>query len=55
VGVATLNESYGPTGWAWFRTGKGVAVLIGSGALLVGGIVALTDAEDEFIVSPSQP
>jgi hypothetical protein len=55
VGVATLDESYGPTGWAWFRTGKGVAVLIGSGALLVGGIVALTDAEDEFIVSPSEP
>ena len=55
VGVATLDESFGPTGWAWFRTGKGVAVLIGSGALLVGGIVALTDAEDEFIVSPSEP
>jgi len=55
AGVAKLNEAYGPTGWAWFRTGKGVAVLIGGGALLVGGVVALTDAEDERVPSPFQP
>jgi hypothetical protein len=55
AGVAKLDEAYGPTGWAWFRTGKGVAVLIGGGAMLVGGIVALTDAEDERVPSPFQP
>lgn len=55
AGVATLDEAYGPTGWEWFRTGEGVAVLVGSGALLVGGIVAMTDDEDERVASPSAP
>ena len=53
-GVAHLLEKTGPGGWAWFRTGKGVAVLIGGGTLLVAGLIALTSSE-ESIVSPSSP
>ena len=41
TGVARLEEKTGPSGLAWFRTGKGVAVLIGGSALLVGAIIAL--------------
>ncbi|UCF67149.1 MAG: carboxypeptidase regulatory-like domain-containing protein [Acidobacteriota bacterium] len=53
-GVARLVERSGPSGWAWLRTGKGVAVLLGAGTLLVGGLIALSD-DDEPIVSPSSP
>lgn len=53
-GVAHLVEKTGPGGWAWFGTGKGVAVLIGGGTLLVAGLIALTSAE-ESIISPSSP
>lgn len=41
TGVARLEERTGPSGLAWFRTGKGVAVLIGGSALIVGAIIAL--------------
>lgn len=54
VGVAELDETIGPTGWEWFRTGTGVTVLIGSAALVVGAVVALTDDEEQ-IISPSEP
>jgi len=43
AGVARLAENFGPSGWAWFRTGKGVAVLVGGGALAVVALIALSD------------
>jgi hypothetical protein len=55
-GIARLQEATGPTGWAWFRTGKGVAVLIGSGAAVVAGLITLSDDEkDEPVISLSTP
>jgi hypothetical protein len=41
AGVARLDEKLGPTGLAWLRTGKGVAVFVGGAALLVAGLIAL--------------
>ena len=55
AGVAHLEEKLGPSGWAWFRTGKGVAVLLGGSALLVAGVIALAEDDNEVIASPSQP
>ncbi len=56
AGTARLVEQLGPSGWAWFKTGKGVAVLVGGGALLVGGIIALSDDDSSNTpVSPSTP
>lgn len=56
VGVARLFEDTGPKGLAWFQTGKGVAVIVGAGVLLVGAVIALTDTEsEETSVSASQP
>lgn len=52
-GVGRLEERLGPSGWAWFRTGKGVAVLVGSGAAIVGGLIALSGNDKP--ISPSQP
>ncbi|MDQ7006452.1 MAG: carboxypeptidase-like regulatory domain-containing protein [Acidobacteriota bacterium] len=52
AGVAHLREKIGPSGWAWFRTGRGVAVLIGGGTLFVAGLIALSDSS-ENVVSPS--
>ena len=56
-GVARLEERVGPTGLAWFRTGKGVAVLVLGGALAVAGVIALADSNptQNPSVSPSQP
>lgn len=54
-GVARLEERIGPTGWAWFRTGKGVAVLVGGGALLVAGLIALSENDDQTSASPLNP
>ncbi len=55
AGVAHLEERLGPSGWAWFKTGRGVAVLIGGGALVVAGVIALADEDDEVIASPYEP
>ncbi len=55
AGVAHLEEKLGPSGWAWFRTGKGVAVLLGGSALLVAGVIALAEDDNEVIASPSKP
>jgi hypothetical protein len=56
VGVARLLERTGPTGLAWFQTGKGVAVIVGAGVLLVGAMIALTDSGSQTTaVSPSSP
>lgn len=56
VGVARLFEETGPKGLAWFQTGKGVAVLVGAGVLLVGALIVLTDtSSEETSVSPSSP
>jgi len=54
-GVARLEERLGPSGWRWFRTGKGVAVLLGGGTLLVAGLIALADDEVQTVVSPVTP
>jgi len=51
-GVAHLRENTGPSGWAWFRTGRGVAVLVGGGTLFVAGLIALSSSS-ENVVSPS--
>jgi hypothetical protein len=45
AGVARLDEPTGPTGRAWLRTGKGVAVLVGVGALVVAGLIAASGPE----------
>ena len=56
VGVARLLEDTGPKGLAWFQTGKGVAVNVGGGILLVGAMIALTDpGSGTDSVSPSSP
>lgn len=56
VGVARLKEESGAKGLAWFRTGKGVAVVVGGGILIVAGLILLTDPDDtETSVSPSTP
>ncbi len=55
TGVAHLEEKLGPSGWAWFRTGKGVAVLLGGSALLVAGVIALAEDTNQVIASPSNP
>ncbi len=55
-GVARLIVRSGPKGLAWFRTGKGVATLVGGGSLIVAGLIALSDnSSDEPAVSPSSP
>ena len=54
-GVARLEERIGPSGWAWFRTGKGVAVLVGGGALLVAALIALSESGNDNPVSPINP
>jgi hypothetical protein len=55
-GIARLSERVGPSGWAWFTTGKGVAVLVGGGAALVAGLIALSDDDEpQRPVSPSTP
>lgn len=56
VGVARLVEDIGPRGLAWFRTGTGVAVIVGSGVLAVGAVILLTDSNTQTTpVSPSSP
>jgi hypothetical protein len=57
VGVARLHEETGPRGLAWFQTGKGVAVIVGAGVLLVGAVIALTDSgnTETSSASPSTP
>jgi hypothetical protein len=55
AGVAHLTEKTGPSGWAWLTTGKGVAVLVGGGALLVGGLIAVADDDEEDPLSPVEP
>ncbi len=56
VGVARLKEDTGAKGLAWFRTGKGVAVVVGGGILIVAGVILLTNPDDtETSVSPSTP
>lgn len=54
VGVARLSERMGPTGWAWLRTGPGVATIVGGGALLVGLLIVTSEDDDEEAVSPTQ-
>jgi hypothetical protein len=44
-GIARLSERTGRTGWAWFTTGKGVAVLVAGGAALVAGLIALSGSD----------
>ena len=56
IGVARLFEDTGPKGLAWFQTGKGVAVVVGAGVLLVGAVIVLTDtSSEETSASPSSP
>jgi hypothetical protein len=56
IGVARLKEDAGPKGLAWFQTGKGVAVLVGGGILIVAGVILLTDPDNqETSASPSTP
>lgn len=55
-GVARLVERTGPSGLAWFRTGKGVATLVGGGALMVAVLIATSDSGTlAQPVSPSSP
>lgn len=56
-GVARLIEDFGPTGWDWFKTGRGVAVLLGGSTVLIGGLILLSSDEDGpmIIPSPSEP
>jgi hypothetical protein len=56
VGVARLFEDSGPKGLAWFQTGKGVAVIVGAGVLVVGAVIVFTDPGGETTsASPSTP
>ncbi len=57
AGVARLEQKTGPTGLAWLRTGKGVAVLVATAAGLVAGVIALTEKNYGTTppVSPSSP
>ena len=56
VGVARLFEETGPKGLAWFQTGKGVAVIVGAGILLVGALIVFTSPDEETTsASPSTP
>lgn len=45
AGVARMQEKIGPSGLAWFTTGKGVAVLVASGAAIVAGLIALSGSD----------
>lgn len=45
AGIARLEERTTPTGLAWLRTGKGVAVVVGTGALVVAGLIAATGGD----------
>ncbi len=49
AGIARLEERLGPSGLKWFRTGKGVAVLLGGGTLIIAGLVALADNEEPVV------
>lgn len=53
TGIARLQERLTRGGLAWFRTGKGVATLIGGSALLVGLIIL--SAEDDDPVTTTVP
>jgi len=48
-GVARLVENTEPTGLAWFRTGKGVAVLVGGGALVVAALIASGGKSNDYV------
>lgn len=52
AGVARLAEDLGPKGWAWLRTGPGVATVVGGGALIVGLLIVTSEDDDEDVVSP---
>jgi hypothetical protein len=59
TGVARLEENLGPTGWAWLRTGRGVALVVGGGTLIVAALIASAEDDDEVQnddddVSPSE-
>lgn len=47
TGVARLEEKLGPTGWAWLRTGRGVALVVGAGTLIVAALIASAEDDDE--------
>jgi hypothetical protein len=53
TGVARLDEKTGPTGLAWLRTGKGVAIFVGGAALLVAGLIALGGNKSTSVSSSS--
>jgi hypothetical protein len=50
-----MEERAGPGGLGWLRSGTGVAFLVGGGALLVAGLIALGDKGNQASVSPSSP
>ena len=59
TGVARLEENLGPTGWAWLRTGRGVALVVGGGTLIVAALIASAEDDDnpqnnDDDVSPSE-
>lgn len=53
AGIARLEERLGPSGWAWFSTGKGVAVLVAGGAAVVAGLIALSSGDNNKSSNPS--
>lgn len=57
AGVGRLEERTGPTGLAWFRTGKGVAVLVAGAAALVGGLITFAEkgSDKTAPISPTSP
>ncbi|MFN7965816.1 MAG: carboxypeptidase-like regulatory domain-containing protein [Acidobacteriota bacterium] len=55
AGVARLEEKTGPSGIAWFSTGKGVAVLVAGGAAIVAGLIALSSGDSSnYSTGPRQ-
>lgn len=54
AGVARMQEKTGPSGLAWFTTGKGVAVLVASGAAIVAGLIALSGSDSSGYSSTPQ-
>ena len=54
AGVARIAEKDRASGWAWVRTGKGVAAIVGSSALLVGLLISASEDTSEPSVSPVQ-
>ncbi|RMF72961.1 MAG: hypothetical protein D6738_09975, partial [Acidobacteria bacterium] len=54
AGVARIAIRDRAAGWAWFRTGAGVATVVGGGALVVAALILASEDDSTPSVSPVQ-